>query len=109
MSSNERKEAVSTCQRLVDKLEESIDLLAQIPNEDEVHVTFTINQIRERLWEIKDALDEGELLWVAGASSSDRLTSSEKSPIKITDKDWIFVNTPKGKDRKDGNESPNVD
>ena len=102
------KEIVSTAQNFVDKLEETLDLLAQIPSEDEVHVTFTINQIRERLWEIKDALAEGELIWVAGGTSSPRLTSKEELPL-LPGKDWELVNAPKRKERTDGDESPNVD
>ena len=108
MTSNEPKELVSTAQNFIDKLEETIDLLAQIPSEDEVHVTFTINQIRERLWEIKDALAEGELIWVAGASSSDRLTTKNEQAL-LPGKDWELVKAPKREKRTDGNESPNVD
>ena len=40
----------------IDTIEHCLDLLYQINTEDEIHREFAVNQIREKLWEVRDKL-----------------------------------------------------
>ena len=40
----------------IDTIDKCIDLLAQIPADDEIHRTFVVNRVRENLWAVRDKL-----------------------------------------------------
>lgn len=42
----------------IDTIDKCIDLLAQIPADDEIHRTFVVNRVRENLWAVRDKLVE---------------------------------------------------
>lgn len=45
-----------TAKEAIDLVEHCIDLLGQIETDDEVHRDFAVNQIREKLWEVRNKL-----------------------------------------------------
>lgn len=40
----------------IETIDKCIDLLAQIPADDEIHRTFVVNRVRENLWAVRDKL-----------------------------------------------------
>ena len=40
----------------IDTIEHCLDLLNQIGTDDQIHREFAVNQIREKLWEVRNKL-----------------------------------------------------
>ena len=61
-----------TASDAIDIIEQCVDLLDEIHAEDEVHQTFTVNQIREQLWELRKELQNYQFLWRDGPMPNNR-------------------------------------
>ena len=72
---------ITTVDEAVSTIETCIDLLEKIPNANEILRSLTVNQIRQKLWELREQLAAGDVVWVAGITSSERLTSSPKQKL----------------------------
>ena len=61
----------------IDKIEQCIDSLPRLVREDAVHRELTANQMREKLWDVRNLLATS-VVWIADAPKSKRLTTSPK-------------------------------
>ena len=48
-----------TTHEAIDLVDHCIDLLGQIETEDQIHREFAVNQITEKLWEVRNKLADG--------------------------------------------------
>ena len=72
---------ITTVDEAVSTIETCIDLLEKIPNANDILRSLTVNQIRQKLWELREQLAAGDVVWVAGGTSSERLTSRPKQKL----------------------------
>ena len=64
----------------IDSTEHCIDLLAQLETDDAIHRDFVINQIREKLWDVRNLLATS-VVWITDVPKSERLTSPPKQEL----------------------------
>ena len=69
-------------QEAIDTVEQCIDMLPRLVREDAVHRELTANQMREKLWDVRNLLATS-VVWVSGPSQTERQTTPHKQELLV--------------------------